>query len=184
MSDILEHLHRDHRNMARLLDLLDEHVGLIAAGKEDNFRLVADIIKYFNHYPKSSHHPYEDKIFDWVCDERPALIEAVEDLRREHVSQGELGEEVAGFLQGIISGHMVPRQKIVDELSKYSAVQRRHIDKEEGYLLKETEKLLRERNLDEIPVANRAALDPLFGAEIDSEFSALFDVLQTRGTAD
>ncbi len=79
---------------------------------------------------------------------------------------------------------MVPRQKIVDELSKYSAVQRGHIDKEEGYLLKETEKLLRERNLEEIPVADRAALDPLFGVQIDSEFSALFDVLQPQGASD
>lgn len=164
--------------MVRLLDLLDERVVSIAAGTEDDFALVAEIVKYFNHYPTSSHHPYEDKIFNWVCAERPALSEAVQDLRAEHVSQAKLGEEVAAFLQGALSGHMVPRQKIVDELSRYSTVQRGHIDKEEGYLLKETEKLLREKNLDEIPVANRDALDPLFGAQIDSEYSDLFDALQ------
>ena len=179
MSEILEHLHRDHRNMVRLLDLLDEHTGSIAAGTEDDFHLLAEIVKYFNHYPTSSHHPYEDEIFSWLCSERPALSEAVEDLRSEHVSQAELGAEVAAFLQGVLSGHMVPRQKIVDELCRYSAVQRGHIDKEEGYLLKETEKLLREKNLDEISVADRDALDPLFGDQIDSEFSDLFAALQT-----
>ncbi|MGR9090505.1 MAG: hemerythrin domain-containing protein [Gammaproteobacteria bacterium] len=179
MSEILEHLHRDHRNMVHLLDLLDEHTGSIADGTEDDFQLLAEIVKYFNHYPTSSHHPYEDKVFNWVCSERPALSEAVEDLRREHASQAGLGEEVAAFLQGVLSGHMVPRQKIVDDLNRYSAVQRAHVDKEEGYLLKETEKLLREKNLDEIPVANRDAIDPVFGAEIDSEFSNLFDALKT-----
>lgn len=178
MSAILEQLHRDHHNMVRLLDLLDEHIGAIAAGTEDDFRLVAEIIKYFNHYPTSSHHPYEDEVFNWVCRECPTLSEAVADLRSEHVLQAQLGEQVATFLQGVLSGHMVPRQKIVDELNAYSEVQRGHINKEEGHLLKETEKLLREKNLDEIPVTHRDAIDPVFGAEIDREYSDLIDALR------
>jgi len=178
MSAILEQLHHDHRNMLRVLDLLDEHTHATASGAEDNFRLVAEIIKYFNHYPTSSHHPYEDKIFNWVCGERPDLSEAVEELRAEHVSQAKLGEEVATSLQGVLSGHLVPRQKIVDTLSAFSAVQRGHINKEEGHLLKETEKLLREKQLDEIPIARHDVIDPVFGAEIDDEYSDLIDALQ------
>jgi len=177
MSDILEHLHRDHRNMVKLLDLLDDHVGKIADGTEDNYALLADIVKYFNHYPTSSHHPYEDKIFSWVCRERPALSPVVEELRREHESQAILGEDVSVFLAGVVSGHMVPRQKIVDELKEYSTIQRAHIDKEEGYLLKETEKLLREANLEEIPLPDRADVDPLFGDQIDNEYQDLFEAL-------
>lgn len=179
MSAILEQLHRDHRNMVRLLDLLDQHTRAIAAGTEDDFRLVAEIIKYFNHYPTSAHHPYEDEVFNWVCGECPDLTEAVEDLRSEHVSQAKLGEQVATFLQGVIAGHLVPRQKIVDELNAFSAVQRGHINKEEGHLLKETEKLLSERNLDEIPVTRHEVLDPVFGAEIDNEYADLIDALRT-----
>lgn len=178
MSAILEQLHRDHRNMASLLDLLDRHARAIAAGQEDDYRLVAEIIKYFNHYPTASHHPYEDEVFRWVCGESPSLCEAVEDLRSEHVAQARLGEKVATFLQGVLAGHLVPRQKIVDELSAYSEIQRRHIDKEEGHLLKETERLLREKNLDEIPVARPDTIDPVFGAAIDDEYSDLIDALQ------
>ncbi len=178
MSAIVEQLRQDHRNMVRLLDLLDEHSRAIAAGTEDDFRLVAEIIKYFNHYPTAAHHPCEDEVFNWVSEECPELSDAVEDLRADHVSQAQLGERAATFLQGVLAGHLVPRQKIVDELSAFSEVQREHIYTEEGHLLKAVEKLLREKHLDEIPVSRRDAIDPVFGAEIDDEYADLIDALK------
>jgi len=177
MSAILNHIHQDHQNMIRLLDLLDAEVGALAAGTDHDYTLLMDIVAYFNHYPTRFHHPFEDRIFDWICGERPALVGLVEELRLEHERQGELGKELAILLKAICSGHMVPRDKVVTELTDYIKFQRDHIDKEEAELLKGTEELLADHHMIEIPIPDRTELDPLFGDEIDIAFAALADAI-------
>ena len=127
---------------------------------------------------RAFHHPFEDKIFDWISGERPALVGLVEELRLEHEQQAELGKELSIFLKAICSGHMVPREKVVTELTDYIKIQRNHIDKEERDLLKGTEELLADHHMIEIPIPDRTALDPLFGDEIDIAFSALADAIE------
>jgi hemerythrin-like domain-containing protein len=177
MSAILDHLHQDHRNMIRLLDLLEREVKDLATGADHDYVLMADIVAYFNHYPAHFHHPYEDKVFGWISGERPALAGLVEELRLEHETQAELGRELSLLLQAIGARHMVPREKVLDDLAVFIETQRKHIDKEEAQLLVGIEELLTERDLIEIPIPNRADLDPLFGDEIDDAFSALADAV-------
>ena len=174
MSTVLDRLHDDHRNMVRLLDFLDAEVEDLAAGRDHDYQLLADAVNYFNHYPATSHHPVEDQIFQWLARWRPDLTSLVDELRLDHEEQGKQVRQMAVFMQGIVSGHMVPRQRIVDELRQFSAGQRDHINKEESKLLKETEKLLRERELGDVPLVER---DPLFGGEIESEYADLFEAL-------
>jgi len=164
--------------MVRLLNILDTEVCDLAAGRDHDLTLMSDIVDYFNHYPTRFHHPYEDKIFKWVGVERPALLSLVDELHAEHEAQAELGSELAMFLQAIRSGHVVPRGTMVTELSQYIEVQRSHIDKEEGRLLKEIEKLLDAQRMIEVPIPDRATLDPLFGDKIDAAFSSVADALR------
>ncbi|HJP35181.1 MAG: hemerythrin domain-containing protein [Gammaproteobacteria bacterium] len=178
MSAILDHIHQDHRNMSRLLDVLDKEVGDLAAGDDHDYALMSDVVSYFNHYPARFHHPYEDELFGWISGEQPVLAGLVEELRLEHASQAKLGREVSMFLKAIQAGHMVPRDKVVSRLTDYIKVQRRHIDKEEGKLLKGTEELLADHHMIEIPIPDRSELDPLFGDEIDIAFSALAEALE------
>lgn len=164
--------------MIRLLDMLEIEVRDLAAGNDHDYSLMADIVDYFNHYPTHFHHPYEDKLFKWIGIERPALLYLIDELQTEHEAQAELGSEVAMFLQGISAGHMVPRDAMVKDLTEYIQVQRNHIDKEEGRLLKEVEKLLDAQRGIEIPLPDRGASDPLFGDNVDTAFSLIADALE------
>lgn len=178
MSAILNHIHQDHRNMTRLLDLLDREVGELAEGVDHDYALMADIVSYFNHYPTRFHHPYEDRVFDWIGAQRPVLAGLIEELRLEHETQTKMGSELAVFLKAICAGHVVPRDQVVERLTDYIALQRGHIDKEEGRLLKGLEEILSDQHMIEIPLPDRGELDPLFGDEIDVAFSALAGVLE------
>ena len=167
--------------MRRLLDMLDTEVSDLTTGADHDYALMSDIVSYFNHYPVRFHHPYEDKLFNWISGERPMLASLVEELRLEHKTQGILCREVSMFLKAIRAGHIVPRDKVVAQLNDYIEVQRDHIDKEEGKLFKGMEELLADHHMIEIPIPNRAELDPLFGDEIDIAFSALADALERGG---
>ena len=166
--------------MMWLLDLLDEELSSLAAGSDHDYTIMANIIDYFNHYPNTYHHPFEDKVFEWIRDECPSLSGMVSELRADHESQSELGRDLLMLVTAIQSGHMVPREKLVAELELFIEVQRSHINKEERYLFKEAEGVLTGLHLSEIPIPDRAALDPLFGQSIDSNFAALAARVERR----
>lgn len=163
--------------MIQLLEILESEVRNLASGSDHDYNLMSEIVDYFNHYPTRFHHPYEDKLFEWIGIEQPALLSLIEELRTEHEAQAALGSEMSMFLRGIRTGHMVPREAVVRDLTEYIQVQRNHIDKEEGRLLKEVEKLLEAKRAIEIPLPDRGALDPLFGDNVDTEFSLIADTL-------
>lgn len=163
--------------MSRLLDLLDRQISDLEAGRDHDYRLMSDIIDYFTHYPSTSHHPLEDQMFKWVSRERPDLAGFVDDLAKEHEAQAVVGREVALFVRGILAGHLVMRDKIVASLREFSDMQRAHINKEEAFLLKETEQLLRDRGVDEIPIADEFVADTLFSEKPDAAYADLLAAL-------
>ncbi|MFT4561829.1 MAG: hemerythrin-like domain-containing protein [Gammaproteobacteria bacterium] len=124
MSEILDHIHKDHRNMVALLDLLEGECADLARGVDHDYTLMINIVDYFNHYPTLHHHPFEDAVFAWICEQRPTLACIVKDLQTEHESQATLGADIALLLKGIVTAHVVPRARVVYELTSYIAVQR------------------------------------------------------------
>lgn len=173
MSEILDHIHQDHRNMMTLLDLLEHDLRDLASGDDHDYSLMANIIDYFNHYPAHYHHPFEDQLFDWIGNERETLRAEIDNLREEHQSQAKFLARLSTLIQGVQTGHMVPRAEIVDQMTQFIKLQREHIQTEEGHLLKEAHAILAGLHLAEIPVPDRARLDPLFGKNIDPNYEII-----------
>ncbi len=61
---LLERLHRDHINLARLLDLLERELNEFYAGRESDFDLKVEMLEYIECYAELIHHPTEDRIFE------------------------------------------------------------------------------------------------------------------------
>ena len=78
--ELLRELREDHRNMAVILDLLEGVVQQASAGKDPDFELVGEIMRYMTVYPDAVHHPKEDVIYDRLREERPD-IDAIERQR-------------------------------------------------------------------------------------------------------
>jgi hemerythrin-like domain-containing protein len=56
-------LREDHRNMAVVLDLLDEIVAIMGNGDDPDFELLDEIMRYMTVYPDAVHHPKEDVVY-------------------------------------------------------------------------------------------------------------------------
>ena len=68
MSEILARLEREHRNFARLLDLLDGQLARLGRGEDADFRLMSDIMRYVGVYPEMVHLPTEALVVRCLID--------------------------------------------------------------------------------------------------------------------
>ena len=57
MTDIIDSLHEDHANLAKLLDALERQLGLFDQGETPDYDIVRGVVDYCLGYPDLYHHP-------------------------------------------------------------------------------------------------------------------------------
>ena len=62
MIKIIELLHQEHRNIEKLLCVLERELSVFNRGDRPDYEVVLAVIDYFKDYPDSCHHPKEDII--------------------------------------------------------------------------------------------------------------------------
>ena len=60
---IIELLSREHRNIERLLAVLERELEIFDRGQRPDYEVIRAIISYFEVYPEAYHHPQEDLVF-------------------------------------------------------------------------------------------------------------------------
>ena len=68
---LMKELREDHRNMSIVLDLLDDVVREASAGRDPDFELVDEIMRYMTVYPDAVHHPKENIVYEQLRNKRP-----------------------------------------------------------------------------------------------------------------
>ena len=71
LTDLLNDLREDHRNMAVMLDLLSRQVDRIKDGERPDYELIHDIMRYMTTYSDAVHHPKEDVLYSAMKAEKP-----------------------------------------------------------------------------------------------------------------
>ena len=59
---IIELLSREHRNLERLLDVLEHELEIFDRGDRPDYEVIRAIVSYFEVYPELYHHPQEDLV--------------------------------------------------------------------------------------------------------------------------
>ena len=93
MTYVVEVLRQEHRNIEKLLRVLERELSVFDRGDRPNYEVVVGVIDYFKDYPDSCHHPKEDMIFDKLKSRDPAAAAKVGNLHAEHE------EEQVGFAE-------------------------------------------------------------------------------------
>ncbi|KRT58388.1 hemerythrin domain-containing protein [endosymbiont of Ridgeia piscesae] len=84
MNPLLERLLQDHRNLTRLLDLLEHKLDALSDGQDSNFDLEIELLDYIEHYADSVHHPTEDVIFRVARGKAGKLRSVLDRLSEQH----------------------------------------------------------------------------------------------------
>lgn len=173
MPAIIEILQEEHRNIERLLLVLEQELNVFMRGERPDYEILHAIVTYFLDYPDQCHHPKEDLIFEALIARDPNMRPAVKEIGGEHRDEASRVRRFAMVIHSIETEHEVPRKVFEDAVRDFTNYQRAHIAKEERLLFPAClAKMLPEdwRSLDG-RTCDRA--DPLFHGAKEEEFGSL-----------
>ena len=173
MPATLDRLRQEHRDIARLLDILDAELAEFDAAKAPDYEIMGAIADYFLGYPAACHHPKEDLVYRALVVRRPDCADTVGDIVAEHDRLGTMVKLFAQAVANVMRDAEVPRDAFDHVVRHFIGAQRQHIDLEEAGLFPLAAESLTEADWAEIDGQIADSEDPLFGAMPEERFAAL-----------
>jgi len=177
MTAVIETLHEDHRNIARLLAALEHQIQIFADAGQPDYDVVVGVADYFLDYPDRCHHPKEDAIVERLRLAHPDAAAAVADLIGEHVAVHERALRFRQTVKDLLNDTDIPRAEIVDSARRFIEFQWRHMRKEEMTFLPLADLLLGPDDWRAIEAKLSARTDPVFGGRVEAMFKTLSERL-------
>jgi len=177
---LLAELREDHRNMARVLNVLEIASDAARAGEDPDFELVDEIMRYMTVYPDAVHHPKEDVIYSELEKKRPELADGLEGIPTDHREIAILGMKLRDDVEAINAGAAVRRKQFVADANEYVTRLRKHMQWEEDDLFLRIDKMLEDEALPVDVDKFQHIKDPVFELEIESGFRRLLSSLKSN----
>jgi len=173
MSNIIQILLEEHRNIDKLLLVLEQELQVFDRNEEPDYEILQAVIEYFQDYPENCHHPKEDMVFEKLKIRDPAAAERVGDAEAEHEVETLRLRRLIEAVEEILAGREFLRQAFHDVVHDFIEHQRKHMDKEERLLFPAAVKSLQPEDWAEIDARLNDRKDPLFNGVIETKFQAL-----------
>jgi hemerythrin-like domain-containing protein len=173
MSNIIQILLEEHRNIDKLLLVLEHELEVFDRSEEPDYEILQAVIQYFQDYPESCHHPKEDMVFEKLKVRDPAAANRIGDVEAEHQVETKRLRRLVEAVEEILAGREFLRQTFHDVVHDFIEHQRQHMDKEERLLFPAAVQGLRPDDWAEIDARLNDRKDPLFNGVIETKFQAL-----------
>lgn len=174
MSRIIELLHEEHRNIAKLLNVIERELNVFDRRERPDYEIFQAVIQYFKEYPEACHHPKEDVVYQILKERNPAVAGAVGDVEAEHEVEGERLARFAKVVEDVLADQELPRQAFHAAAQDFLEHQRRHMAKEEQLLFPAALETLTTEDWAKIDARIEARKDPMFDGETASKFQNLY----------
>ncbi|MGF1609449.1 MAG: hemerythrin domain-containing protein [Kiloniellales bacterium] len=173
MPETMAILIRDHRNLARLLTVLERQVTRFEQTGEADFEIVQAVVDYCLTYPDLCHHPREDVVLRRLLLRDPRAAGVVGDLAAEHRELARVTRHFAAALYQLLHGGGRPEDWFGDAARDFLDGYRRHMDREETLFFPIALQELDETDWAAIDGEIAELVDPLFGGKTEARFKAL-----------
>lgn len=170
---IIERLTQEHRNIERLLAVLERELEVFDRGDRPDYEVIRAVISYFEVYPEVYHHPQEDLVFAKLRERDPAAAAKVGDLAGEHHKGADHLRRVAQAVGYVLADGEVLRQDVDAIVRDFITHERRHMMMEDQYFFPAALKALRPEDWKQIAAAVTSHKDPLFSDVTEARFDAL-----------
>lgn len=167
---IIERLSQEHRNIRKLLAVLEREIEVFDAGEQPDYEVIRSIISYFEVYTAIYHHPQEDLVFAKLMIRDPATARRIGNLDREHRQGSDCLRKVAEAIDLVLSDEEVLRESVDTVVRRFIAHERRHMAMEDGEFFPAARKRLKPEDWDDIASAVDSHRDPLFSDATEDRF--------------
>ena len=181
VSQVLDELREDHRNLTVLLDMLDREIARLKSREDPDYELLHDIMQYMTGYPDAVHHKKEDWVYARMAAIRSNMKRDLTRIENDHAEISNLGNKLLSDIQAIESGTVMRRFDVVEDARRYLTRQRDHMRWEDEKLFPLIDSLKTELDLSEVPSKVGTMADPVFGPNVESDFRRLFEVIKNEG---
>ncbi|MDD1794156.1 hemerythrin domain-containing protein [Enterovibrio makurazakiensis] len=169
---LVDSIHRDHRNISRLLRLLTDKLAAIRSEQPVDYGYIRDTLLYLKDHAERCHHPKEDLIYHYYLTNY-ADTEGVAALDEEHETLAALTAEFAISVDMILMDSVIPLDVFAGKLTEFVEQQQRHLELEERSVLPAIEKALTAEDWNYLQSQWEEEDDPLFGEQVAARFKAL-----------
>ena len=173
MSNIIQILLEEHRNIDKLLLVLERELDVFDRSEEPDYEIFQAVIQYFQDYPENCHHPKEDMVFEKLKARDAAAADRIGDAEADHRVETLRLRRLVEAVEDILAGREFLRQTFHDVVHEFIAHQRQHMDKEERLLFPAAIKGLRPEDWADIDARLNDRKYPLFNGVIETKFQAL-----------
>jgi len=170
---IIEHLAREHRNLEKLLDVLEHELEVFDRGQRPDYEVIRAIVCYFEIHPQVYHHPQEDLVFAKLRLRDPAAAERIGDLAGEHRKGAERLRRVAMTVDAVLVDREMLRQTVDAIIRDFIEHERRHISMEDRHFFPAALNALEPEDWTEIASSLTRRKDPLFSDVAEAGFETL-----------
>jgi hemerythrin-like domain-containing protein len=160
VSRTMDALVQEHRNIARLLDLLEKQLDLFAKAAKPDYDLMLQIVEYFRSFPDLYHHPKEDLVFRRLAKRQPEVAAKFGDLEAEH---RHCSDRLGDFAQAVVVTLLQAKtpKTFVGIARDFIDNERRHMAAEEKELFPAAIRHLTDEDWVEIDARSARFADPL-----------------------
>ncbi len=173
MTKVIEVLREEHRNIEKLLVVLEQELAVFDRRERPDYEILQAIIDYFKEFPDRCHHPKEDLIFTFLKARNPAAVETVGDLQGDHREGSQRLYRLAQAIVSILTDHDFPRQSFDAIVHDFIDSERVHMQWEERLFFPAALEALQAEDWAEINARLNDKKDPLFNAMIEPKFRSL-----------
>jgi hemerythrin-like domain-containing protein len=177
MAVVIDVLHEEHRNIARLLDALEHQIDVFERADRPDYDVICGVSAYFLEFPDRCHHPKEDVVFRRLAAQHPHEASGLHDLLKEHAIVHDQAAAFADTVRDLLSDTDIPRDAVVAAARGFIDTQRRHLRAEEAHFFPVAERVLSGADWAEVERELTGGPDPLFGGRIEARFRTLSDRL-------
>lgn len=170
---VIEILRQEHRDIEKLLLVLERELGVFARGEHPDYEVIHAVIAYFQVYPDACHHPLEDVVFEKLKVRDPTAAANIGDLAADHRRGTERLRRVAHAVEGVLADRELLRQTVNDIIRNFIEHERRHMAMEERDFFPAAGKALQPQDWAEIASRLTDRSDPLFSEVVEERFEVV-----------
>ena len=173
MIEIIEILHQEHRNLEKLLRVLEQELRVFDRGERPDYEVFGAIIEFFQKYPDSCHHPKEDIIYEKFKARYPDRAASISDLQAEHREGAVRLRRVAQAIDAVLNDQELLRDSVDRIVRDFIDDERRHIALEDEVVFPAIVSSLHPEDWAEIALKIADRYGPPSQAEFEEQFSTL-----------
>jgi len=173
MIEIVEILRQEHRNIEKLLRVMEQELDVFDRGERPDYEVVGAVIEFFEKYPDTCHHPKEDIVYEKFKARSPGRAASIADLRAEHRDGAARLRRVAQAVDGVLNDREILRETIDRIIRDFIDSERKHIALEDDVVFPAIVAALRSEDWAEIALTIADRYGPPADADFEEQFSTL-----------